>query len=151
MATEIEIAGQMGSQEADDAVWPVMRIMKACAEHIEISSLDSRIQQLSFLLRVSGRVHDFRMDPVHTRRDVENIKIAKDRSYVSCDLLVDASDWEGRTKFDIARVVAGRVRQVAGIVGPVCVKRGLKVDPVRLGEELDRYAECIVESASADG
>jgi hypothetical protein len=141
---ELEIAGQFGSPEATDSVVPVfMKAMKPAGVESQIHSLDDRIRQLSLLLRVSGRFQSFE------GKSVENVKFARDRSWISVDLLLWVVDWQDRTKVEVARVLAERVRGVPAVIEPLLVKRGMMIDRSLLNEELGRFAERFVELAES--
>ena len=142
MTAEIEIAGQFGGCAADDAVVPVfMRAMKPAGARVPIHSLDTRIRQLSLILRVSGEVVVFEGQPV------ENVKFARSREWVSVDILLWERDWEGKTNREIAAVLARRVRAVPAVLEPLMRKRKLAIDTAMLSDELDRFADGFQELA----
>ena len=142
MTAEIEIAGQFGGCAADDAVVPVfMRAMKPTGARVPIHSLDTRIRQLSLILRVSGEVVVFEGQPV------ENVKFARSREWVSVDILLWERDWEGKTNREIAAVLARRVRAVPAVLEPLMRKRKLAIDTAMLSDELDRFADGFQELA----
>lgn len=136
MTAEIEVAGQFGSPQADDAVVPIfMLAMKPAGVAVPLRSLDSRIKQLSLLLRVSGNIQRFEGQPV------ENVKFARDRKWVSVDILLWETEWEGKTNSEIAAVLASRVRIVPEVIEPLMQKRKLEMDKNLLTEELSRFAK----------
>lgn len=142
MTAEIEIAGQFGGPAASDAVVPVfMRAMKPAAAKVPLHSLDSRIRQLSLLLRVSGEIGVFEGQPV------ENVKFARAREWVSIDILLWERDWQGKTNRQIAAVLARRVRTVPAVLEPLMRKRKLAIDAAMLTDELDRFATGFQELA----
>jgi len=116
------------------------RLMKSCAEGVELASLDPRVSKLALLLRVSGPIQQFEGNPV------EGVKIGRDRSYISCDLLVWIPEWEGQSRAHIAGVLADRVRRVPDVLAPVCQKRKVAIDRDRLARELNDYAECLARA-----
>lgn len=137
---ELEIAGQFGSPEASDAVVPIfMRAMKPAGTQVPLCSLDDRIKQLSLLLRVSGRFQKFEGDPV------ENVKFAKNRAWISVDLLLWIADWEGKSSVAIAQVLAERVRGVPACIEPLMLKRKLSLDKCLLQKELEEFADRFVK------
>lgn len=136
---ELEIAAQIGSREASDAVVPIfMRAMKPAGMQVPLRSLDDRIKQLSLLLRVSGRWQKFEGDPV------ENVKFARDRAWISVDLLLWIADWEGQSKVTVAKVLAERVRGVPAVLEPLMLKRKLSLDRKLLQNELEEFADRFV-------
>lgn len=136
MTAEIEVAGQFGSPQADDAVVPIfMLAMKPAGVTVPLHSLDHRIEQLSLLLRVSGNIQRFEGQPV------ENVKFARDRKWVSLDILLWEKEWEGKTNPEIAAVLAGRVRSVPDVIEPLMQNRKLAMDKKLLAEELSRFAK----------
>lgn len=144
MPCEIEIAGQFGSPEADDAVVPVfMKAMKPAGIQVPLHSLDNRIKQLSLLLRVSGRFQQFEGDPV------ENVKFAKNRAWVSVDLLLWITDWQDKTPLEVAQVLAKRVRGVPAVVEPLMIKRHLSIHRPLLERELGEFAHRFVQLAES--
>jgi hypothetical protein len=142
MTAEIEIAGQFGGCAADDAVVPVfMRAMKPAGARVPIHSLDSRIERLVFILRVSGEIVVFEGQPV------ENVKFPRGRACVSLDILLWERDWEGKSNREIAAVLARRVRAVPAVLEPLMRKRKLAIDTAMLSDELDRFAAGFQELA----
>jgi hypothetical protein len=142
MTAEIEVAGDFGGPAASDAVVPVfMRAMKPAGAKVPLHSLDSRIRQLSLLLRVSGEIGVFEGQPV------ENVKFARAREWVSIDILLWERDWQGKTNRQIAAVLARRVRSVPAVLEPLMRKRKLAIDAAMLTDELDRFATGFQELA----
>ena len=149
MAAEIEVAAQLGSSEADDAVVGVfMKCMKPAGAAVPIESLDERIKKIAFLLRVSGKFRQFEKDLKHLDEMVGNVKFRRGYVSVSVDLVMTIAEWEGKTNKEIARVFAERVAMVPEVLRPKFKSRKLKYDGDLLEKELRRFADGFVERAA---
>ena len=141
MTAEIEIAGEFGGPDTDSVDPIFWHVLKPAAVGIPLESLDSRVRQLSLLLRVSGSVKQYEGEPV------ECVKFGRRREWISVDLLLWVKDWRNRTSVEIARVLADRIRGVPPVVARACRAKNVAANESALQTEMDAFAEAVLNLA----
>lgn len=95
--SSIQISGHYGDPKADAIYWPFQRNLNGALEPLDCSDYLVGIERLSIVLRVSGRVTDFKgCGP-------ERLKFLKRDKEITIDLVIPESDWRGAPDDEIRR------------------------------------------------
>lgn len=95
------------------------RISKRAADDLVLNSLDPRVVDLTFILRVDGKFGTFEGEPV------ENVKFGRVRDYISVDFLIKEHEWRDRTVQQITDVLIARVERTPEVLAAACKDRYL--------------------------
>lgn len=103
MATRITIGQQSGGPEDGGVKWAKSHLYKMLQAHCK-SDYCPAVDELSLVLRVSGALDDFGPEAI------ERIRRRRPDRYITADIVIPQSIWQGKTEFEIKEYLACRVR-----------------------------------------
>lgn len=112
-------------------------VLREAASRMTLCSLDARVKEFGFLLRVSGTI------TVFEGQDVESVRFGRGRSYISVDWLY-AERLRAIRDFEVlSGLVLGRLRRTPGVVSDVCKRRKVAIDEAMFTRECEQIGELI--------
>jgi hypothetical protein len=113
------------------------RVLRDAASQMSLGSLDARVKEFGFLLRVSGTILVFE------GQDVENVRFGRGRSYVSVDWLYAERITTIRDIETLISLVLARLRRTPDVVADVCKRRKVAIDHGLFTSECEQMGELI--------
>lgn len=133
MTATIETGCQTKGPTTSQFLHCFYHISKRAADDFVLRSLGDRVAELAFLWRVDGKFGSFEGD------DVENVKIGRQREYISVDWLIRIPDWQRRNIHEVTAMLCRRLAASPPVIAAACRKRSVKVDEPLLASELTEY------------
>lgn len=112
-------------------------VLREAADQTVFCSLDERIKEFGFLLRVSGTLLVFE------GQDVESVRFGRGRSYVSVDWLYAERLTAIRDFEVLLGLVLSRLRKTPQVVADVCIRRKVAIDQALFTSECEEMAKLI--------
>ena len=136
MSARLEISIQYGGPI--DRSGPVgvfgFGVVSRCAEGLQISGLDQRVKCLAFMMRMDGAFQTFEGEPA------SNVKVGKNREYISIDLLFKEHEYVGAPIHQIISTMIQKVQDVPPALH-ACGRTQRLVDAQQLSRGLEIYCE----------
>ena len=138
----VNVGAQVGGgQRPYEFGYVISAVLRAAVADVRLRSLDSRVQKLAILLRISGPLLVFE------GFDVEEVRFGRRRQSISVDWLYGRHCTDLRDVDTLVSLVVARLRMTPKVVASVCRKRKVDVDESLLAAEFEQIASVVPELA----
>ena len=138
----VNVGAQVGGgQRPYEFGYVISAVLRAAVADVRLRSLDSRVQKLAILLRISGPLLVFE------GFDVEEVHFGRRRQSISVDWLYGQQYTHLRDIEKLVSLVVARLRMTPKVVASVCRKRKVDVDESLLAAEFEQIASVVPELA----
>jgi len=123
---------QSGDRSSAEATVPLLKELRALLSKYTARSYCDAFPEFAIVLRVSGSISSFEGE------GCQKLRISRKGRYVTIDIVMPRSRWEGVAPQEIKDFLATMTREALGLIVNRIRKLKLEVDSERLEKDLDQ-------------